>query len=54
MLNNLIFRKQFFVEKIITHPGYVADTKKDDIALLKLKTKVIFYEKLKEFIRILF
>jgi len=32
-------RKQFFVEKIITHPGYVKDTHKDDIALLKLKTK---------------
>ena len=33
-------RKQFFVEKIITHPGYVKyNTHKDDIALLKLKTK---------------
>ena len=42
MLNNLIFRKQFFVEKIITHPGYVPGKQKDDIALLKLSTKVTF------------
>ena len=42
MLNNIIFRKQFFVEKIITHPGYVRATFKDDIALLKLSTKVTF------------
>ena len=42
MLNNLIFRKQFFVEKIITHPDYVDDTLANDIALLKLSTKVTF------------